>query len=342
MAQVDEKVAVVIPNWNGKETLRACLNSLVLQAQKHTVIVVENGSTDGSLEYIKENYPKVQLVVNQKNLGFAGGVNSGIKHAMEQQFDYVVLLNNDAVADKYWLKHLVAAITASDAVGIATSKIVSSDGSHLDSTGDMYTVWGLPFPRGRGEPVSDAYDKQTTIFAASGGASVYRVDMLKEIGLFDTDFFAYYEDVDISFRAQLANWKIVYVPKAIVYHQIGATSSKMRGFTTYQTIKNLPWLVVKNVPKDYLATVLPRFILAHSLFIVRALLRGHGWYALKGVVACLKKMPKKLRERKDIQHSKPVTNEYVWQTMTHDLPANARNLRRLRSLWWKIARKRVD
>jgi GT2 family glycosyltransferase len=332
-------IAAVIENHNGKETLRACLNSLVLQEQKHTVIVVENGSTDGSLEYIRKNYPKVQLVVNKRNLGFAGGVNSGIRVAMEQGYDYVALLNNDAVADKEWLQHLVQAIEKDKNAGIVTSKIVSSDGGHIDSTGDMYTVWGLPYPRGRGEFVSKQYDQDTNIFAASGGASIYRVSMLEEIGLFDDDFFAYYEDVDISFRAQLAGWKVKYAPKAIAYHQIGATSSKLRGFTTYQTIKNLPWVVVKNVPRKYMGAVLPRFLLAHTLFIGRAILRGHGWYALKGLVSCLHKLPRKLEERKVIQHEKPITLEYVWQLMTHDLPPNAHNLRRLRGWYWRILGK---
>jgi GT2 family glycosyltransferase len=303
------------------------------------VIVVENGSTDGSLEFLRKNYPDIQLVVNKNNLGFAGGVNSGIRHAIDQGFEYVALLNNDAFVDKHWLKHLVAAVSSSDSNGIATSKIVSSDNSHIDSTGDMYTVWGLPYPRGRGEFVSNNYDNDTTIFAASGGASIYRLNMLKEIGLFDYDFFAYYEDVDLSFRAQLAGWNIVYAPKAVVYHQIGATSGKIRGFTTYQTIKNLPWLLIKNVPGPYLYKVLPRFMLAHTLFIGKAVLRGHGWYALKGIAVSLQKMPQKLRERKTIQRNHPVSNEYVWQLMTHDLPPNAHNLRRLRSFYRRILEK---
>jgi len=333
-------IAVVIPNWNGKDTLGACLDSLLQQTLEHQIIVVENGSTDGSLEFLRQKYPQVQLVVNQKNLGFAGGVNSGIKHAIDEGCEFVALLNNDATVDKDWLKQLVSAITSNDHIGIVTSKIMSANKIHLDSTGDIYTIWGLPYPRGRGENVSNVYDKDTTVFGASGGASIYRVKMLQQIGLFDNDFFAYYEDVDISFRAQLADWKVTYQPKALVYHHIGATSSKIKGFTTYQTIKNLPWLLVKNVPRQYLGTVWPRFLLAHTLFIGRAILRGHGLYALKGLIASLEKLPKKLRERRLIQHSKPVTNEYIWQLMVHDLPPNAANLRKLRGVYWRLRGKR--
>lgn len=333
------KVAVVIPNWNGIDSIGDCLDSLLNQSLKPLIIVVENGSTDGSLEFLRKDYSDVQIVVNQQNLGFAGGVNSGIRHAVDQGSEYVALLNNDATVDKDWLKQLVTTISATDHIGIVTGKIVTADGSHMDSTGDMYTIWGLPYPRGRGEEVSRRYDTQKTIFAASGGASIYRVKMLKQIGLFDSDFFAYYEDVDLSFRAQLADWKVVYEPKALVYHHIGATSSKLKGFTTYQTIKNLPWLLVKNVPKQYMGVVLPRFLLAHSLFFGRAILRGHGLYALRGLFACLAKLPEKLRERKLIQHDKPITNEYIWQLMTHDLPPNAHNLRTLRALYWRILGK---
>jgi GT2 family glycosyltransferase len=332
-------VAVVVPNWNGKDSIGACLDSLLNQSLKPLIIVVENGSTDGSLEFLRRDYTDIQVVVNQQNLGFAGGVNSGIRHAIDQGCEFVALLNNDATVDRDWLKQLAATIRSNDHHGIVTSKIMSADESHLDSTGDLYTVWGLPYPRGRGEPVSKAYDKQTTIFAASGGASIYRVKMLQEIGLFDADFFAYYEDVDISFRAQLADWKVVYEPKALVYHQIGATSGKIKGFTTYQTIKNLPWLLVKNMPRQYLGVVLPRFLLAHTLFIGRAILRGHGLSALRGLFASLEKLPQKLRERRQIQHDKPITNEYIWQLMTHDLPPNAANLRKLRSLYWRILGK---
>ena len=339
MSQVDAHVAVVIPNWNGIDTIKACLNSLRGQTQKHTIVVVENGSTDGSLGYLRGEHPEVQLVVNQKNLGFAGGVNSGIRFALDHDFDYIALFNNDAAADKHWLKELVTTMETNQHIGIVTSKILKADGASMDSTGDMYTVWGLPYPRGRGEHTTDHYDKDTTIFAASGGASLYRAKMFKDIGLFDKDFFAYYEDVDISFRAQLADWKVMYEPEAIVYHQVGGTSSKLRGFTTYQTIKNLPWLLIKNVPRRYMPVVLPRFLLAHTLFVGRAILRGHGWYALKGIAACAAKLPQKLRERKEIQHEKPVTTEYIWQLMTHDLPPNANNLRRLRQIYWRILGK---
>jgi GT2 family glycosyltransferase len=321
-------ISVVIPNWNGLEELPACIDSLLAQTQEHRIIVVENGSVDGSLEFIQTNYPQVELIIHKKNKGFAGGVNAGIRKSILDD-DYVALFNNDAVADKDWLKNLVDDLQVNDDAGIATCKFMSIDREHLDSTGDMYTTWGLPYPRGRGETATDKYDDRVQVFGASGGASLYRISMLKQIGLFDEDFFAYYEDVDISFRAQLAGWKVRYVPEAIAYHKIGATSSKISGFTTYQTIKNLPWILWKNAPFTVLVRVLPRFTVAYTSFMLSAAWRGQEWPVIKGftVMYCL--LPKKLLQRLIIQHKRKVTSSYIWDSMTHELPPNATKLRTL-------------
>jgi len=334
-------VAVVIPNWNGKDDLPACLDSLQAQSLVPHIIVVENGSTDGSAELVTKKYPYVTLLPQSKNLGFAGGVNVGITYALEHDFEYIALFNNDAVADRDWLKELMHALAENPKAGIATCKLISFDKKHLDSTGDLYTVWGLPYPRGRGEQVSDTYDKQTEIFGASGGASLYRASMLQRVGLFDEKFFAYYEDVDISFRAQIAGWKIVFAPKAIAYHKIGATSSRIKGFATYQTMKNLPMIFWKNVPWSLVPVVLPRLLIAYWSIMASSILQGRGWPAFKGLLVHLKNHPHIFRERREIQRSRVVSDEYIWNIMTHDLPPNAHKLRTLRAKWWKLRRSKA-
>ncbi|HEX4774485.1 MAG TPA: glycosyltransferase family 2 protein [Candidatus Saccharimonadales bacterium] len=334
-----QKTLVVVPNWNGKSGLKACLDSLRVQSFKAHIIVVDNGSTDGSIELIENQYPEVELIKHSKNKGYAGGVNPGFRRAIEVGAYYVAAFNNDAVADKDWLKTLVVYLDAHDEVGIAACKLLGADGLHIDSTGDYYTAWGLPYPRGRNEVDIDKYDKQTDIFGASGGASLYRVKMLEEIGLLDEDFFAYYEDVDLSFRAQLASWKISYVPAAIVYHQIGATSKKLKGFATYQTMKNLQLLWYKNLPRKYLWRVGWRLTLAQSLFLLRAISRSQGWAAVKGDLKGSYLLLKKHSERRRIQKSKKVSDEYVWGLIVHDLPPNAHALRRLRAGWHKLSFK---
>lgn len=330
------KVSVVIPSWNGADGLRACLDSIIAQSLTPHIIVVDNGSVDNSVDIIQTEYPTVELIRHSTNKGYAGGVNPGFRRAIERGDNYVAPFNNDAIADKDWLKHLAATLEEKPAYGVATCKILSSDGKHLDSTGDYYTVWGLPYPRGRGETDINAYDDQTEIFAGSGGASLYRVAMLKEVGLLDEDFFAYYEDVDLSFRAQLYGWKVTFVPQSKVYHEMSVTGSRVKGFFTLQTVKNLPWLLWKNVPAGQLWHILPRFMLAHALFISRAFQRGNGWYAVKALAIALWLLPKKLLERRRIQRARKqhhVSNEYVWSMIVHDLPPNAHALRKLRSYW---------
>lgn len=327
------KCAIVIPNWNGREEIGACLESLRQQSEKAHVVVVENGSTDGSLEYIQRHFPEVEVLPQEKNLGFAGGVNAGIKHAMDSGFDYIALLNNDAVAHKDWTSHLTKCMDTNDMTGIVTCKLLSQDGAFLDSTGDQYTTWGLPFPRDRGVPAKDAYNQQEEVFGASGGASLYRADMLEEIGLFDEDFFAYYEDVDISFRAQLAGWKVLYEPRAEAYHATGSTSSKIPGFTTYQTFKNYPLLFWKNVPARLLPKMLPRFTIAYTSIFISSILGGRGWPAVKGFARMLTLLPKKLAERRKIQQSRKVSVDYINSMLVHDLPPNATKLRRLRKVF---------
>lgn len=333
------QVCCVIPSWNARDEVGKAISSLMEQSLPPHIIVVENGSIDGSAAYIAAEFPDVELIIHTKNRGFAGGVNAGIKKALTDGFTHIALFNNDAVADKNWLKHLAHNLDTNPKTGIVTCKLMHTDKNHLDSTGDMYTNWGLPYPRGRGEVASDDYDAQTAVFAASGGASLYRAELFTDIGLFDEDFFAYYEDVDISFRAQLAGWHIAYEPSAIAYHQIGATSSKIKGFTTYQTMKNQPLVLFKNVPSRYLFSVGWRFTLAHSLFFIRAITRGQGWAALRGDAQGTYLLFKKAGERRRIQKTKKVSDEYIWSIMTHDLPPNAHALRNLRKRWWKLAGK---
>src|SRR3990167_347263 len=333
------RVSVVIPNWNGAQELPACLDWLLAQSLKAEIIVVENGSSDSSKELLYGKYPQVTVIPLPSNTGFAGGVNAGLRYSAAAGHTYSALLNNDALADKNWLKNLVEVMEANTRAGIVTSKMLNDTGEYLDSTGDIYTIWGLSYPRGRREADTGKYDERREVFGASGGASLYRHKMLAEIGLFDEDFFAYYEDVDISFRAQLAGWKVLYQPNAKVHHHIGATSAKVKGFSTYQTMKNLPLLAIKNVPRGLVHKIWPRLALAHFLFFMRAITRGRGWPALKGIGKMFWLVPKKMRQRHQIQKNRKTSGRYINSILTHDLPPNARNLRSLRAFWWKLRRK---
>ena len=268
------KIAVVVPNLNGKDFIGACLDSLRAQSLKPHIIVVDNGSTDGSEEFLRKNYPEVEVLTLKQNRGFAGGVNVGLKRALENNFQYVALLNNDAVVDNNWLKFLTDIMNSSPKAGIVASKILAKDQETIDSTGEEYSIWGTPFPRGRGEIDRGQYDSKEmqSIFAASGGASLYRAAMLHKIGLFDERFFAYYEDVDISFRARLAGWEVCYQPKARVYHAMNTTSKRFSAsFADYHKLKNYAYLYIKNMPGKLFWKYLLSFIagfLGRSLILL--------------------------------------------------------------------------
>lgn len=313
------KVAVIVPNWNGKEHLKKCLDSLVAQSQQASVFVIDNGSSDGS-EKIAKNYPGIQLIQLDENKGFAGGVNIGIKRALDEGYKYIALFNNDAEAEKDWLKHLVACADKYPKAGIVAPKFMRSDKVHIDSTGDFYSIWGLPLPRGRNEKDSGQYDKAEEVFGGTGGASLYRAKMLEQIGLFDEDFFAYFEDVDISFRAQLAGWKVRYQPAAIAYHKIGGTSSKLGNFALYHSAKNLLLLYAKNMPRKLYLKYLPLFCLAFSALFVRSTLRGHLWTFLKGSLAAFGQHFRTVKKRRAIQQSLAVSVEYIDGILYHERP----------------------
>lgn len=331
------RVAVVVLNYKGIEDTRACLASLAKQTYQHfTIVAVENGSHDGSAEEFKkleqEYGDKLQTLYNDENLGFTGGVNTGIRWAIENGFDGVVLFNNDAIADPRWLAELVKT-ERKEHSGITTGLLLHQKGDTIDSTGDWYSSWGLPFPRNRGDKAAYA-PKAGEVFSGSGGASLYSVAMFQEIGLFDETFFAYYEDVDMSFRAQLAGWKVSYTPKAIAFHQQGATSRKMPGFGVYQTFKNLPLLFIKNVPLGLLLPIGVRFWFAYIMMLGHAIKRGNGRPALKGffksiilfwVVA--------LPARRHIQKIKKVDTQHIRQLLWPDLPPDQTGLRKLRRLF---------
>jgi len=330
-------VAVVVLNWNDASLLPRSVGSLLKQTMESDIIIVDNDSKDNSREVIESFGPKVTPLYNSTNTGFAGGVNTGIRYAINQGYEYIALLNNDATADKDWVKHLYKAVSKSDRNGAATCSLIHSSEDTYDSTGEQYSVWGLPHARGRAEVVKGQYDKQTDIMGASGGGSVFRASMFKDIGLFDEDFFAYYEDIDLGLRAHTRGWKFTFVPEAKSLHATGTTSGRVKNFGTYQGLKNQPLVLIKNIPLRLLWRIMPRFILAHSLFTVRALSRGQITTVLKVCLVLTWLIPKKFIERIGIQHRRvDSATKDIAELLVYDLPHNATALRKFRSTVRKV------
>jgi len=330
------RVAIVVLNWNGITDTLKCLASLQHQSHNNfTIVVIDNGSTDDSCKLLGEYQSKhsnVEIVYNPKNFGFAGGSNTGIEWALNNDCDYVALFNNDAIADKDWLDNLVKTASVDDSIGIVTGLLLDASGEYIDSTGEQYSTWGLPFPRNRGDKRIKA-PKSQLVFGASGGASLYRIQMLREIGLFDEDFFAYYEDTDLSFRAQLTGWKVAYAADAVAYHNHGQTSKKLPGFTVYQTFKNLPLLFIKNVPFGLLFSIGIRFYFAYILMFFNAIAKGNGKPTIKGAWMGFILGFKALGERRNIQKNRQVTTKYINGILWSDLPTNQTGIRKLRKFF---------
>ncbi|MDQ3123468.1 MAG: glycosyltransferase family 2 protein, partial [bacterium] len=239
---------------------------------------------------------------------------------LDKSADYIALFNNDAVADKNWLKELVREINTDKSIGIVTGKLMRSDKTHFDSTGDFYTIWGLPYPRSRNQRDTGQYDQPEEVFGASGGASLYRAELFKQIGLFDEDFFAYYEDVDISFRAQMAGWKIKYTPNAVAYHNVGGTSSKMGDFARFHSAKNFMLLYARNMPVQMYVKYLPLFILQFGRMALTSLARRKFKVFARGSIAAIKLHRKTLITRRSNLSKQKVSNEYIDSRLTHSRP----------------------
>lgn len=279
-----KKTAVVIPNYNGIEYIDACLRSLEFQTLKpDRVIVVDNGSDDGSREYVEKEFPWVSLIPLASNTGFCGGVNTGI--LASRDMDYVILLNNDTRVDPAFTKQLVKAMERYPNAFSAQAKMLRMDDpSKIDDAGDLYCALGWSFARGKGKD-EKAFRKNSEIFSACAGAAIYRMSMLFKIGLFDENHFAYLEDCDLGWRAQLLGWRNLFVPSAKVMHVGSASSGSIYNlFKVRNTSRNSVYLIFKNMPPWQIALNLPLLLpgfLIKAVFFAR---RGFGKEYREGLV----------------------------------------------------------
>ena len=241
------KVTIIIPNYNGKHFMEPCLKSLAEQTCKDfKILVVDNASTDGSVEYMKEEYPEIETLVLEKNYGFSKAVNVGIRHA---DTPYVLLLNNDTTVEPHFVREMIRAIERSRYIFSVSSKMIQMYHPELiDSAGDLYTVIGWGICRGAGRSITN-YTEDCEIFSACAGAAIYRRELFKKIGYFDENHFAYLEDIDVGYRAKIYGYKNVYCPSALVYHVGGGTSgSKYNAFKVKLSVRNNIYVNYKNMP----------------------------------------------------------------------------------------------
>ncbi len=320
------KVTVVIPNYNGIKYIGDCLESLhkLEEQELFEVLVVDNGSEDGGLEVVKK-YPGVKVVELSENTGFCHAVNVGIQEA---RTPYVILLNNDTVVMEGFVRGLVDDIEQDEKMFAASAMMLQwQDHDRIDDAGDQYCVLGWAYARGKGKLAAD-YQKPARIFAACGGASIYRKEILDKIGCFDENHFAYLEDIDICYRAAIHGYYCYYAPAAKVLHAGSATSgSRYNEFKTRLASANSVYLIGKNMPLLQLIWNLPFLLPGFLIKLVFFYKKGMGTLYLKGLINGLRKL--------NSPEGRPHKVPFHWRNLGHYLAIQARLYRNTIGLFTK-------
>jgi len=312
------KVSFIIVTFNSEHYIADCLHSIEnLSYANREIIIVDNSSSDHTVQILESTFCNVTLIKSDINLGFAEGCNTGYQHTTG---NLIALVNPDIVLDNDWLSHLLTYATDPQYVqtGIFASKIINVNNALfvIDTAGDGYSSFLKSFKRGEGENVGE-FNTNEFVFGACAGAALYRRKMIDDIGFFDTDFFLLQEDSDLNVRAQLAGWKTFYVPKAIAYHKVRSSIDTMSDTAVYYSLRNIEFARIKNVPFGIFMRFLPEFILGTITDFIYYVLK-HKKFRLyaKSKIDSLKMLPKMYKKRKLIMEKKKVTNRYIASLMT--------------------------
>ena len=305
--------SVIVINWNGRQYLQACLDALAAQRDvAFETIVVDNASTDGSLELLREQFPAVRVVALPRNLGFAGGNNAGARQALG---DHLVFLNNDTVVQPGWLAALRRMVDAPPGFALTTSRVVyMHDHAVIDSAGDGMLQWGAAFKRFHGTRASEA-ERAGEVFGVCGAACLVTKAAFDELGGFDEDFFVSHEDVDLSYRARLLGHRCGYAADAVVWHHGSVTLGRTSAFAVFHGQRNLEWVYLKNSPLSILLRSMP----GHLLYTAAAA----GYFArlgrlgpfLRAKFAAVAGVPRVLRQRALVQRTRRVGAGAIWRLL---------------------------
>jgi GT2 family glycosyltransferase len=308
---------VVIPNWNGAAWLPGCLGALAAQTfRAFETVLVDNGSSDGSVALVRRDHPDVRVVTFGRNRGFAAAANAGIRAGAPTP--YVALLNTDTRPRPGWLESLVAAmVRAGPEVGCLASRMLRmEDPAQVDDAGDGLSWHGVAFKRGHGEPAA-AYAREEDVFSPCAGAALYRRPMLEEVGGFDERFFAYLEDVDLGLRCRLRGYRCRYVPGAEVLHH-GHGAGIARGRYVRLTTRNRLALFAKSIPAPLLRRHVGRLAYGQWYFLV---VSRRPLHSLLGYLGFALLLPHVLRERRRILTGRRIADEALDGMLARDLGA---------------------
>jgi GT2 family glycosyltransferase len=308
-ARLDPKVSVVIVSWNGRRYLDACLRATEGQVGvRAEIILVDNGSTDGTAEFVRSTFPQVRVVRLDQNRGFAGGNNAG---AHEARGEFLALLNNDTVPEPGWLVALLGAIDQRAGIALVTSRIVyMHDPGVVDSAGDGLLRAGAAFKWHHGERV-DTAESPREVFGVCGAACLMPKAVFEELGGFDEEFFASHEDVDMSYRARLLGYRCWYVPGAVVRHHGSATLGTMSASAIFHGQRNVEWMYLKNTPLGLLIRTFPAHALYNAAAAVHFARRGRLGTFLRAKGAAMAGLPRVVGQRARIQRTRRVEGDAI-------------------------------
>ncbi len=301
------RLTVVVLNYNGRALLETMLASLARQTcEDFGTVVVDNGSSDDSLDFLAEHWPSVQVVALERNVGVTAALNIGLRSSAGE---YVALFNNDMELEPDCLGELMRALVLHREAGSATPKMLDFvDRAVIDGAGDLLSWRGGGRRRGHGERDNGQYEEEQEIFGACGGSAIYRRAALEAVGGFDEAYFAYYEDIDWAFRAQLAGFRCRYVPSAVLYHRGSATLGRgMTDFNSYHLWRNPIWLVAKCFPAGALLRHAPGLLRGQlgNLYVAVRVRKPRIW--ARAMRDALRGLPAALRKRRAVQRTRVIT-----------------------------------
>lgn len=313
---------VIVLNWNGRRWLDGCLTALHAQTQRpDEIVVVDNASTDDSVAHLRAQWPGVRVIGLPSNAGFAAGNNRGADDATT---DYLIFLNNDTQAEPAWIERLVHGAEANPAMGMVTSCIVYLDKPDVvDSAGDGYLRCGGGFKYGHGQPAAE-WRESREVFGACGAAFLIRRDLFQALRGFDESFFMVYEDVDLSYRAQLRGARVWYRADAVVRHAGSASMGRVSEHAVYHGQRNLEWTWFRNSPGRLLWRSLPAHVAYTIAGAAGYLKQGRFGPWCRGKLAAAAGMPRVLRERMRAPGSTPENTQRMWALMEPDWIARKR------------------
>jgi GT2 family glycosyltransferase len=315
-------VSVIIVSWNSADYLPHCLDCLSRQTfRDFEVILIDNGSLDGGTDKLELKYPQLALHIERlsSNLGFASANNLGAHIAHGK---WLALLNADAFPEPDWLEKVLQAANKHPEFSFFSSRQVQANKPDLlDGSGDDYHVSGLAWRRFYNYQAQNHGFKEEEVFSTCGAAALYLRDDFLRVGGFDETYFSYFEDVDLSFRLRLIGKRCLYVPQAVVHHVGSASSGKISDFVIYHGHRNLVWTYFKNMPGALFWWYLPLHLVMNLFFTVSFILKGKGSAILRAKMDAFYRLPAIIRTRRQIQNSRKIPINEIWQVMNKELLA---------------------